>query len=213
MRRAATVAKYRKPLYTDTPDTTIFASNDTCVLYPQGETGPYWVKGEYIRKSLREDQPGVPIVVEAQSVDVETCRYSGRTTHHHIVAHLNATVLPNNILMSSSVAHVGQIFLDQDIINDVEANYHYNTNNTPITPNTDDQSFVTEISHTTNDSMFQYAYIVDKLKSGSIAESGGTVSVDGGSGAGGAASGKNGTAPWGSFSGTIPSGTAVPSIT
>ncbi|KAK6080337.1 gpi anchored dioxygenase [Seiridium cupressi] len=210
MRRAATVAKHRKPLYTDTPDTTIFTSNDTCVLNPQGETGPYWVKREYIRNSLREDQPGVPIVVEAQSVDVETCepikdlyrlvtigngntedlsnymrpsfevspiptvtasynsnQFSHVTTHHHIVAHLNATVLPNNTLMGSSVAHVGQIFLDQDIINE----------------------------------------------SGSIAKSGGTVGVDGGSGDGGAASGKNGTAPWGSFSGTIPSGTAVPSTT
>jgi hypothetical protein len=92
MRRAATVAKYRKQLAArdtdtvlntthlsssdyslDTPDTTIFASNKTCVLSPEGETGPYWVKGEYIRNNLRDDQPGVPIVIEAQFVDVETC--------------------------------------------------------------------------------------------------------------------------------------------
>lgn len=92
MRRAATVAKYRKQLVardtdtvlntthlsssgytTDTPDETIFATNNTCVLNPEGETGPYWVKGEYIRNNLREDQPGVPIVIEAQFVDVETC--------------------------------------------------------------------------------------------------------------------------------------------
>jgi hypothetical protein len=92
MRRAATVANYRKRLaardtdtvlntthlsssgYTpDTPDEVIFASNNTCILNPEGETGPYWVKGEYIRTNLREDQPGVPIVIEAQFVDVETC--------------------------------------------------------------------------------------------------------------------------------------------
>lgn len=93
MRRIATVAKYRKQLvardtdtvantshlssasYTpDTDESIIFASNNTCVLNPEGETGPYWVKGEYIRNDLREDQPGVPIVIEAQFVDVETCQ-------------------------------------------------------------------------------------------------------------------------------------------
>jgi hypothetical protein len=92
VRRAATVAKYRQRLATrdtddvlntthlsssgytlDTPETTVFATNNTCVLNPEGETGPYWVKGEYIRSNLREDQPGVPIVIEAQFVDVETC--------------------------------------------------------------------------------------------------------------------------------------------
>lgn len=92
MRRAATVQKYRKQLaardtdtvlntthlsssgYTlDTPETTIFATNNTCILNPEGETGPYWVKGELIRSNLREDQPGVPIVIEAQFVNVETC--------------------------------------------------------------------------------------------------------------------------------------------
>lgn len=92
MRRAATVAKYRKQLAardtdtvlntthlsssvyaTDTSDETIFATNNTCVLNPEGETGPYWVKGEYIRTNLREDQPGVPIVIEAQFLDIETC--------------------------------------------------------------------------------------------------------------------------------------------
>lgn len=57
----------------DTPESTIFATNNTCVLNPEGETGPYWVKGEYIRSNLRENQTGVPIVIEAQFVDVETC--------------------------------------------------------------------------------------------------------------------------------------------
>ncbi|KAK9779570.1 putative Intradiol ring-cleavage dioxygenase [Seiridium cardinale] len=179
--------------------------------------------------AVRENQPGAPIVIEAQFIDVETCEpikdlywlvdvwncnstgvypglvatgngntddlsnyiatflrgvaksncdgvvqfksvfpghYSGRTTHHHMVTHLNATVLPNNTLMGGSVAHVGQILLDQDIINDVEANYHYITNNISITPDTDDHSFVTETSDTNNDSMFKYVYIDDKLRNG-----------------------------------------------
>lgn len=58
---------------TDTPETTIFATNNTCILTTEGETGPYWVKGELVRENLREDQGGVPVVLEAQFLDVETC--------------------------------------------------------------------------------------------------------------------------------------------
>lgn len=173
-----------------TPEATVFSTNNTCVLSPEGETGPYWVKGEYIRENLREDQPGVPIVLEAQFLDVETCEpisdlywdlwncnstgvysgvvvdgngnsadtsnynttflrgiskadedgvvtfetvfpghYEGRATHHHIIAHLGATVLPNNTLTGGTAAHVGQLFWDQDLITAVEATYPYNTNN------------------------------------------------------------------------------------
>lgn len=57
----------------DTPESTIFATNTTCVLTPEGETGPYWVKGELIRENLLEDQEGVPVTLEAQFLDVETC--------------------------------------------------------------------------------------------------------------------------------------------
>ena len=92
-RRAATFEKHRrgKKLARDTAtvantshlstetynpatlDSTIFASNGTCYLNPEGETGPYWVKGEHIRYDLQDGQPGVPIIVEGQFLDVETC--------------------------------------------------------------------------------------------------------------------------------------------
>lgn len=57
----------------ETPEATVFATNATCVLTPEGETGPYWVKGELVRSDLVETQEGVPVVLEAQFVDVETC--------------------------------------------------------------------------------------------------------------------------------------------
>lgn len=57
----------------ETPEAEVFATNTTCVLAPEGETGPYWVKGELVRSDLRENQSGVPVVLEAQFVDVETC--------------------------------------------------------------------------------------------------------------------------------------------
>ena len=51
----------------------IFSTSNTCFVAASGEVGPYWVKGEYIRSNLQEDQPGVPIIIEAQFLDVETC--------------------------------------------------------------------------------------------------------------------------------------------
>lgn len=119
-------------------------------------------------------------------------------------------------------------------INDVEATYPYNTNNVTITPNADDRVFSTE-SADASDPVFEYVYLGDELsdglfgwitiavntsatydpnysfvltESGGVAESGGSVTVDGGSGDGGDTGG-NGTAPSGSFSGAVPSGTAV----
>jgi protocatechuate 3,4-dioxygenase beta subunit len=40
--------------------------------------------------------------------------YDGRTNHHHMIAHLNATVLPNNTLTGGTVPHITQLFWDQD---------------------------------------------------------------------------------------------------
>ncbi|KAH8656682.1 Intradiol ring-cleavage dioxygenase [Tricladium varicosporioides] len=308
-RRAATVkrhSKVRKVRDTDTvlntshasdecvsqytPEETLFASNNTCVLNPEGETGPYWVKGEHIRNDLAESQPGVPIVIDGQFLDVETCEpieglywdiwncnstgvysglvatgngdtndlsnlnatflrgvaktdsdgvvqfstvfpghYSGRTTHHHMVAHLNATVLPNNTLVGGTVAHVGQLFWDQDVINSVEATYPYNTNNVTLTTNAEDRVFGVETEDTDSVPVFEYVMLGDSISDGLFgwvtigvntsaeydpnysfvltassgeAASGGTTTVDGDTGSGG-----NGTAPSGSMpSGAAPSG-------
>ena len=246
-RRKATVEKLRKRLptrdtdsvlatdhnktssgYTEgTSETVLFTSNSTCVLNPEGETGPYYVKGEYIRSDLRDSQTGVDIVIDGQFLDVETCEpitnlwwdiwncnatgiysgliatgngntddtsnlnktflrgiqetdsdgviqfqtvfpghYSGRTTHHHMVAHLNATVLTNNTLTGGTVAHVGQAFWDQDLIYAVEATYPYNTNDITITTNADDRVFATETASTTSDPVFDFVYLGDSVEDG-----------------------------------------------
>lgn len=43
------------------------------VLNPEGEVGPYYVLGEYVRSDLLEDEPGVQVVADIQFVDVATC--------------------------------------------------------------------------------------------------------------------------------------------
>jgi hypothetical protein len=44
-----------------------------CVLAPEEEIGPYYVSGELIRDDIREDEPGIDMLVDVQVFDVSTC--------------------------------------------------------------------------------------------------------------------------------------------
>ncbi|KAJ5918631.1 hypothetical protein N7466_010623 [Penicillium verhagenii] len=200
-------------------------------LNPEGESGPYWVVGERLRSNILESQPGVPVIIEEQYIDVETCEpitdmfaeiwgcnatgvysglvasgngnpsdlsnhdttflrgvqrtdedgvvtfmtlfpghYDGRTTHHHVVAHVNTTLLPNNTLAGGYTPHIGQFFYDQDLIEKVESTYPYNTNKIPQTHNSVDRVFEQETEgSTTSDPVLNYAYLGDKIEDGIFA--------------------------------------------
>ncbi|KAI5838310.1 extracellular dioxygenase [Morchella snyderi] len=45
----------------------------TCVLAPEEEIGPYYLSGELIRDDVREDEPGVDMLLDVQVFDVSTC--------------------------------------------------------------------------------------------------------------------------------------------
>ncbi|KAG9858487.1 aromatic compound dioxygenase, partial [Aureobasidium melanogenum] len=47
--------------------------NGSCILVPEVTQGPYYVEGEYIRKNITEDQEGVPLTIDIQVIDVNTC--------------------------------------------------------------------------------------------------------------------------------------------
>ncbi|GAW15798.1 hypothetical protein ANO14919_052200 [Xylariales sp. No.14919] len=51
----------------------VFQDEKCTVLNPQGEVGPFYVSGEYIRSDLRENELGVEIFIDAQFIDVNTC--------------------------------------------------------------------------------------------------------------------------------------------
>ncbi|KAI1811800.1 aromatic compound dioxygenase [Poronia punctata] len=59
---------------TDTSHETIFSSNSTIGLAPETIIGPYWVGGEFIRSNIVEDQEGIPVHLDLQFVDVNTCK-------------------------------------------------------------------------------------------------------------------------------------------
>ncbi|KAJ5083513.1 hypothetical protein N7456_012940 [Penicillium angulare] len=205
-------------------------SADSIPLNPEGESGPYWVVGERLRSNILESQPGVPVIIEEQYIDIETCEpitdmfaeiwgcnatgvysglvadgngntadtanhdttflrgiqrtdedgvvtfltlfpghYDGRTTHHHVVAHLNTTLLPNNTLAGGYTPHIGQFFYDQDLIEKVESTYPYNTNKIPQTHNSVDRVFSQETEDSTSDPVLHYAYLGDKIEDGIFA--------------------------------------------
>ncbi|CAK39293.1 hypothetical protein AAWM_00074 [Aspergillus awamori] len=66
-----------RPISSSTPETEVFNDDKKiCLLGPsaEGETGPYWIPGEHIRGDIRENEPGIPVTVEQQFIDAETCQ-------------------------------------------------------------------------------------------------------------------------------------------
>ncbi|KAI1337331.1 Intradiol ring-cleavage dioxygenase [Xylariaceae sp. FL0016] len=57
----------------DTDAETIFSGNSTCALVPEVTIGPYWVEGELIRTDVTDGQEGVPLHLDLQFVDINTC--------------------------------------------------------------------------------------------------------------------------------------------
>lgn len=54
-------------------DSSTFFTNQTCILSPEGEVGPFWAKGELNREDMVDKEPGVVTCVHAQFIDVNTC--------------------------------------------------------------------------------------------------------------------------------------------
>ncbi|KAI1413129.1 aromatic compound dioxygenase [Hypoxylon sp. FL1857] len=57
----------------ETPSKEIFGSNTSCVLTPDNANGPYFVYQEHIRSDVVENTVGVPVHLELQFIDVQTC--------------------------------------------------------------------------------------------------------------------------------------------
>ncbi|KAK7705305.1 hypothetical protein SLS64_008142 [Diaporthe eres] len=200
----------------------LFNDTTSTVLNPEGDIGPFYVPGEYIRSTLctNDDCPdGVFVVADIQFINVDTCEplpdvwadvwscnatevysgiqsdtngnpsddanlnntalrglqksdpdgavqfwytfpghYPGRTNHQHIMVHENATVLPNGTLAGDgSISHIGQLFWDQDLIDEVETWSPYTENTALPTLNSEDSVFgEQETADTDSDPVYSY---------------------------------------------------------
>jgi protocatechuate 3,4-dioxygenase beta subunit len=201
-----------------------------CLLTPEATIGPFWVDGELIRSNVTDGEPGIPLVLDGEFIDIHTCEpvedvyweiwncnatgsysgvedfghhhdghdsnlgktylrgiqrtdkdgaaqfitvfpghYRGRATHIHVLAHVGATVLPNKTVTGGQVAHIGQLFFDQNLIAAVESTAHYKTNNVRITPNIKDGIFNDVNSASGYDPILSYTRLGHSLEDGILA--------------------------------------------
>ncbi|KAK1753236.1 Intradiol ring-cleavage dioxygenase [Echria macrotheca] len=66
--------KEDKPYTTSTDPKVVFAGNNSCILSPESTEGPFYVLGETIRSTIVDDQNGVPLHLDFQLIDVQTCK-------------------------------------------------------------------------------------------------------------------------------------------
>ncbi|CDU24996.1 uncharacterized protein SPSC_04829 [Sporisorium scitamineum] len=105
--------------------------------------------------------------------------YTGRTTHIHVVAHVNATLLPNNTLANSDstgAVHIGQLFFDQHLITQIEATPPYTNNTQELTTNEEDGILGEEAGVEGSDPMVEYVLLGDRVEDGVFAWA--TIGVD-----------------------------------
>lgn len=92
-----------------TPEETIFGSNNTCALVPETTIGPYYVTGEYIRSNITEGQAGVPMHIELQFVDQNTCEPA--TSVLADIWHCNSTGVYSGISTDEAEGGLNTTFL------------------------------------------------------------------------------------------------------
>lgn len=51
----------------------VFGDATCTVLNPEGEVGPFYVPGEYVRSDLTDGEVGVSVISDLQFIDVSTC--------------------------------------------------------------------------------------------------------------------------------------------
>src|ERR1700760_1281148 len=84
------------------------------------------------------------------------------------MSHINHTVLPNNTIEGGRIAHVGQLFFDQELLNEVVKVPPYNKNDSPRMMNKND--FIMAFgSRDSSDPVVEYILLGNKLEDGIFA--------------------------------------------
>jgi len=103
----------------------------------------------------------------AQFETVFPGHYQGRATHIHLMVHLDPEVRENNTIVNLDVAHVGQMYFDDDLIAEVEQFEPYTTNKMLLTPNANDFILAQEAAVT--DPLSEYVLLGDSVEEGIFA--------------------------------------------
>ncbi|PWN46768.1 aromatic compound dioxygenase, partial [Violaceomyces palustris] len=127
----------------------------------------------FLRGMVKTDELG-----EATIRSIFPGHYAGRAIHVHVIGHTNATLLPNNTIgtgtgasgdSTSTNIHIGQLFFDQDLIDQVEKTHPYNTNLQNLTRNEEDFIFYGETTEGAPDPVFEYVLLGEDVTDGIFA--------------------------------------------
>lgn len=128
-----------------------------------GSADPSNWKTTFLRGVQKTDTDGV-----VQFETIFPGHYAGRTAHIHVMAHINAKPQPNNTLIDTTAAHVGQMYFDQDLIYSVEEHPPYSTNDKPFITN--DQDYILQADIQAGGNPFvEYTLLGDCLEDGILA--------------------------------------------
>ncbi|OWZ00321.1 hypothetical protein PHMEG_00028516 [Phytophthora megakarya] len=94
--------------------------------------------------------------------------YEGRSPHIDIVATYGGTFQDNNTYAHGSVVHVGELFFDQDLINEVVFTASYANNTHTLTLNKVDEG-LSEAAASGFDPIMEYALLGDSVEGGVFA--------------------------------------------
>ncbi|KAF2672217.1 aromatic compound dioxygenase [Microthyrium microscopicum] len=214
----------------------LLGDNQTVMLHPEVELGPFWVTGEDIRKDVREKEPGVTLHLDFQVINIKTCspitgsaveiwgcnstgvysgvvdgipsgqaaniqnkalrgiqitdkdgsvrfdtifpgHYKGRTNHLHVITHRDQTILANKTIAGGAINHVGQLFFDQSLIDEVTKISPYSDNKNEHWPNVLDGDMYVGTKGMA-DPVFNYVLLGNKLQDGIFAWLNFGISVD-----------------------------------
>ncbi|KAH8900727.1 aromatic compound dioxygenase [Thozetella sp. PMI_491] len=93
--------------------------------------------------------------------------YSGRTQHIHVMVHPDATARANDTIVDTTASHVGQMYFDQDLIDEVETFSPYSTNTQSITTNAEDGLLGDGLE--TSDPIMEYVLLGESVDEGILA--------------------------------------------
>ncbi|KAK5659526.1 hypothetical protein OQA88_728 [Cercophora sp. LCS_1] len=91
--------------------------------------------------------------------------YTGRATHVHVMATADATVLPNETFTGGTARHIGQMYFDDALREEVEALEPYSLNSQDVTTNAEDMLAPDEATEE-YDPFLKWVMLGDSLEDG-----------------------------------------------
>lgn len=128
-----------------------------------GEDDPSNIDNTWLRGVQKTDEDGV--------VAFETIfpgHYTGRATHIHVMLHAGAEAMPNGTLYSTTATHVGQMYFDQSLRDEVEKLEPYSSNEQGVVQNADD-FIMKEEAATGVDPIMTYVTLGEGIEDGLLA--------------------------------------------